>query len=329
MKNNLNPLGVDIRKGLSAVAAVGLVATPIAVLAQDQDDDEGPGLMEVVVTTGTRIPVDTNLISTSPVTSVSAEELAYTGATRVEDLINDLPQVVPELTANDSNGSTRTATLDLRGLGSDRTLVLVNGHRLGFGDPFALAPDINVIPGNLVERVELLTGGASSTYGSDAVAGVINFIMKDDFEGFQFDVQTSYYKHDNDNGAAQATQLPCDEKYAVDGDRMARMTPGNASENIGQPLLPSRRDDLHVEELDGEAVLYDPRNGAIHRFNTTTFSVWNACEGSCTPNEIAVSLAEHYSVETDEVLLGVRSAIGRLDEQGLLNKERSGVFAGG
>src|SRR5690606_31367284 len=121
----------------------------------------------------------------------------------VEDLINHLPQITPELTANESNGATGTATLDLRGLTSDRTLVLVNGHRIGFGDPFVLAPDVNQIPGALVEQVELLTGGASSTYGSDAVAGVVNFIMKDDFEGVQFAVQFSGYQHEQGNRTVQ------------------------------------------------------------------------------------------------------------------------------
>ena len=137
--------------------------------------------------------------------------------------------------------------------------------------------------------------------------------------------ESSLDLNEMDKGAAQAAQLPCEQRCAVDGDRMARMTHGSAAENTGPPLLPSRRDDLHVEELDGEAVLYDPRIGAIHRFNATTFSVWNACDGSCTSNEIAVSLAKHFSVETDEALRDVGSVIGRLDEDGFLNKEPSGT----
>ena len=195
-----NILSDAVHKALYGVAIVAAVGVPAVVQAQDQDQE----VLEEIITTGSRIPVDQNLISSAPVTTVTSEELAYGGVTRVEDLINDMPQIVPELTANDSNGSTGTATLDLRGLGSDRTLVLLNGHRMGFGDPNALAPDINQIPGNLVERVELLTGGASSTYGSDAVSGVVNFILKDDFEGFQFDWQISGYQHDNSDGRSQA-----------------------------------------------------------------------------------------------------------------------------
>src|SRR5690606_29119010 len=143
-------------------------------------------------------------ISSSPVSQIQAEELTYRGVTRVEDLVNDLPQITPEFTSNDSNGATGTATLDLRGLNSDRTLVLVNGHRMGFGDPSVLSPDINQIPGALIERVEILTGGASSTYGSDAVSGVVNFIMKDDFEGFQLNFQYAGYQHSQGNHGVQA-----------------------------------------------------------------------------------------------------------------------------
>ncbi len=105
---------------------------------------------------------------------------------------------------------------------------------------------------------------------------------------------------------------------------MARMTRGRASENSGQPLFPCRPDDLHVEELDGEALLYDPRNGAIHRFNATTSCVWNACDGSCTPNDIAVSLLRNYTVDADEAQRAVLTVIEKLDEEDLLDKERSG-----
>ena len=91
--------------------------------------------------------------------------------------------------------------LNLRNLGDERTLVLVNGRRLPAGSPLqgGTGADINQIPAALIQRVEVLTGGASATYGSDAVAGVVNFVMVDDFEGVQFDYQFSQYQHDNDN----------------------------------------------------------------------------------------------------------------------------------
>ena len=96
-----------------------------------------------------------------------------------------------------SNGATGTATVDLRGLGSARTLVLVDGRRMPYGGVTNSAADLNQIPARMVERVEVLTGGASAVYGSDAIAGVVNFIMKKDFEGVQFDAQYGFYQHNN------------------------------------------------------------------------------------------------------------------------------------
>src|SRR3984885_717855 len=141
-------------------------------------------LQEVVVT-GSRISVP-NQVSISPVTFVSALDIQTTGVTRVEDLLNELPQVFASQGSNISNGSDGTATIDLRGLGPKRTLVLVNGNRLGPGDPLTgngAAADINMIPVELIDSIEVLTGGASSTYGADAVGGVVNFKLNDHFEG--------------------------------------------------------------------------------------------------------------------------------------------------
>lgn len=193
-----NPLSIAVHRALSGLA-IASTAVAVPAMSQAQEEQGPPNELEEITVTGSRIATDANLVSSAPVTQIEAEELTYRGVTRVEDLVNDLPQVTPEFTSNDSNGASGTATLDLRGLGSDRTLVLVNGHRMGFGDPFVLAPDINQIPGALIDRIEILTGGASSTYGSDAVAGVVNFIMKDDFEGFQINYQYAGYQHSQNN----------------------------------------------------------------------------------------------------------------------------------
>ncbi len=131
--------------------------------------------------------------------------------TRIEDLLNSLPQVVADQGSGLSMGSTGVATINLRGLGVQRTLVLVNGRRLMGGDPGAGAPattnlgygsaaDINQVPVALVERVDVLTGGASSTYGADAVAGVVNFVMNDHFEGVRLDSNVGIYNHSNHEG---------------------------------------------------------------------------------------------------------------------------------
>jgi outer membrane receptor protein involved in Fe transport len=139
-----------------------------------------------------------NLVTASPVTQVTGEDIDVQGVTRVEDLINELPQAFAAQGANVSNGASGTATIDLRGLGTDRTLVLVDGRRLPFGSPLDTAADLNQIPGQLIDRVEVLTGGASAVYGSDAIAGVVNFIFKRNFEGVQVDAQYNFYQHHNE-----------------------------------------------------------------------------------------------------------------------------------
>ncbi|HEV2818478.1 MAG TPA: TonB-dependent receptor [Allosphingosinicella sp.] len=179
--------------------ALGM-ATP-AFAQDDQQPQAGPAEgaaadEEVITITGSRIP-QPNLTATSPVTVVNSAEVRTTGTVRAEDLLNSLPQVFAGQSSTVSNGASGTATLNLRGLGSQRTLVLVNGRRLVPGDPNSSAADINVIPGMMIQRVDVLTGGASSVYGSDAVAGVVNFIMDTNFTGVRLDSQYSFFQHDN------------------------------------------------------------------------------------------------------------------------------------
>ncbi len=162
--------------------------------------------IQEVVVTGSRI-AQPNLETTSPVTQVTAEDVITQGVTKIEDLVNQLPQAFAAQNATVSNGSTGTATVNLRGLGSPRTLVLIDGRRMPYGGVTNSAADLNQIPTAMVERVEVLTGGASAVYGSDAVAGVVNFIMKKDFEGVQFDGQYSLYQHNNDFGGPGAVKL--------------------------------------------------------------------------------------------------------------------------
>ena len=181
----------------TAPVAIGfaLVAMPAFAQTAPADDTTADDSTPIVVT-GSRL-ASPNLESPSPVTVVSAEEIKNTGTTRVEDLVNSLPQVFAGQGANYSNGSTGTATLNLRGLGSQRTLVLINGRRVVPGDPSSSSADINIIPGAMVKRIDVLTGGASAVYGADAVSGVVNFIMDTNFEGFKIDGQYSFYDHNN------------------------------------------------------------------------------------------------------------------------------------
>ncbi|HEY7640354.1 MAG TPA: TonB-dependent receptor [Steroidobacteraceae bacterium] len=174
-------------------------AAAIAAHAADQTIQE-------VVVTGSRI-AQPNLETTSPVTQVTSDDIAVQGVTRVEDLVNQLPQAFAAQNSTVSNGATGTATVNLRGLGSPRTLVLIDGRRMPYGGVTNSAADLNQIPAAMVERVEVLTGGASAVYGSDAIGGVVNFIMKKDFEGVQFDTMYGLYQHNNDYGGPGATKL--------------------------------------------------------------------------------------------------------------------------
>lgn len=161
-------------------------------------DDQAAAVpnFETVVVTGSRI-AQTVLTSPSPVVVLGHQELKFEGTTDVTTLINNLPEVFVSQNTNMSNGATGTDTVNLRDLGAARTLVLVNGSRLMPGDPTDLAPDINNIPAALVDRVEIQTGGASAVYGSDALAGVVNFILRKDFEGIELDGTYSFSQNDN------------------------------------------------------------------------------------------------------------------------------------
>ncbi len=164
----------------------------------------GAPLQEVVVT-GSRLQTP-NVTSISPITTVSAADVQQTGLTRVEDVLNNLPMVFAGMNATTANGADGTATVDLRGLGNQRTLVLVDGLRLGPGSALGGRnySDINEIPAAMIERVDVLTGGASAVYGADAVAGVVNFVLKTHFEGVQVDAGYNFYQHHNGDQDAVA-----------------------------------------------------------------------------------------------------------------------------
>jgi outer membrane receptor protein involved in Fe transport len=187
---------------ICGAAFMGLSATQAhAAAAAAATDAAGNEVSEIVVT-GTRIP-SPNLTSIAPVTTVGSAEIKAQGVTRIEDITNSLPQVFAGQGSMISNASSGTATVDLRGLGSSRTLVLIDNRRVMPGDPTVPAVDLNFIPAALVERVDVLTGGASATYGADAVAGVVNFIMLKNFEGVRIDAQYSGYQHNNNDSFVQ------------------------------------------------------------------------------------------------------------------------------
>jgi len=191
---------IDLNKYLFSAFAVISLSVPLAV-AQDSDAD-----VEEVIVTGSRI-IDPNVISSSQIAVVDGQDIIDAGITRVEDFLNDMPQVSPGQSITNSNGSNGTATVNLRNLGCARTLVLLNGRRMVPGTTGGgSCADLNTIPTLLLKKVEVLTGGASSVYGSDAVAGVVNFVLDDEFVGFKAAYSHGFYNHENDNSKLQKLQ---------------------------------------------------------------------------------------------------------------------------
>jgi iron complex outermembrane receptor protein len=158
--------------------------------AEPQQAEDRAADAEIVVT-GSRIR-NPALTSSSPLQVVTAEKLENAGATNVQEVLTQVPAVgVPSQTRVSNAGDTSPglATVNLRNLGSDRTLVLIDGRRTVAGIPGTAQVDLSMIPSSFVERVDVLTGGASAVYGSDAVAGVVNFIYKKNFNGFLANAQ--------------------------------------------------------------------------------------------------------------------------------------------
>jgi len=222
-------------------------AQPAAQVAQQTAEQ-----VERVEITGSRIP-QVNVEGASPVTTLNVQDIKFDGHAKAEDLLNQLPQVYTSQGSNTSNAATGTANVNLRNLGPTRNLVLVNGRRLPPGSPRSgsdsYAADLNQIPAPLIQRVELLTGGASAVYGSDAISGVVNFIMNDRFEGIQIDVDRSFYNHHQHNSevsdviAARAARNP--SQFAVPSDigadgaikNFSLLMGGNFADNKGNATV--------------------------------------------------------------------------------------------
>ncbi|OYX30849.1 MAG: hypothetical protein B7Z01_13485 [Brevundimonas subvibrioides] len=167
---------------LAGVGLVALMASP--ALAQDPGGQATE--VDEIVVTGSRIAVRAEN-APQPVQIVTSETLDLQGITDVADALDTIPALQNSTSAAQANGGAQT--LNLRGMGANRTLTLVDGKRHVAGVAGTAAVDVSTIPSALVERVEVLTGGASAVYGSDAVTGVVNFILKDDFVGHEFEVQ--------------------------------------------------------------------------------------------------------------------------------------------
>ncbi|MBM3927029.1 MAG: TonB-dependent receptor [Sphingomonadales bacterium] len=200
---------------LGASLAVTAPAAAQSIATQEAgttDQTEGTST-DTVVVTGSRIQ-RSDLTSTSPVAVVSAEEFALSGAINVEQVMNTLPQVLPGLTGFSNNPGNGAVTMNLRNLGATRTLVLVNGRRWMFYDTTQVV-DTNTIPQFLIEGVDVVTGGASAVYGTDAVAGVINFRLRNNVRGIE--AGANYSLTERGDGARYSFDLAIGSSF--DDDR--------------------------------------------------------------------------------------------------------------
>ena len=178
-------LSQAVKLAILSAGTTALASSP--VLAQEEVEE-----IEEIITTGSRL-VRTDLEAVSPIQVVDNEEFLISGVVNVEQKLNELPAILPSFGPTSNNPGDGTARVNLRGLGTPRTLVLVNGRRYIPSTQSGVV-DLNTIPGTLIKQVDVVTGGASAVYGSDALAGVVNFQMVDDFEGVEisalYDVTT-------------------------------------------------------------------------------------------------------------------------------------------
>ncbi len=309
--------------GVSAIAgnamAQELAQAPAAAATEvaQADDAAAPNgaakQLGGVQVTGSRIKSPT-LTSNSPVTVIGKEEIKFQGTTRVEDLLNNIPAVFAGDGGNLSNGTTGTATVDLRNLGPARTLVLVDGKRLQPGVPGNTAADLNFIPTQLIQSVEILTGGASAIYGSDAIAGVVNFTLQKDYEGVRVDYQRSGYQHTNNNAlgaVVDARGFPTPDKNQFDGQgHQLSITLGvNSGDGKGNATV-------FANYLQLDPVTQDRRDFSSCTFNNLGSSRYQ-CAGSGTtfPSQLFVFDGASFlgSFTPDPTGDGIRPYVGARD----------------
>jgi outer membrane receptor protein involved in Fe transport len=259
--------------GAWSALSLGFASTASAQAAAER--------LERIEITGSRLPTSSDIDTPSPVAIVRAEDIRLEGYQSLELVLNNYPQFVADQGNRVSNGASGTATADLRGLGAQRTLVLLNGRRMPAGTRGALSPDLNQIPPQLIQRVEILTGGASAVYGADAIAGVVNFIMDDRFEGAQGDVAYGFYNHRQKNGFV--AELLREREIPVPGDKSRDGGMGSASLTLGGAFAGERGHAVvSLRYLKAEALAQSERD-----YSACALSLGpgpTACGGSFTGN---------------------------------------------
>ena len=237
-------------------------------------DEAAPADAGDIVVTGTRIKRP-DLNSNSPLTAVGAAEIRYQGATQIENVLARLPQFTADANDNVSNGSDGTANVNLRNLGSNRVLTLVNGRRMLPQQ----AVDVNFIPSSLVERVDVVSGGASAVYGSDALSGVVNFVMRENQDGLRIDAQTGFYQHDNGNSYIRG--ITAGKGYATAPSSVVDGAKSDINASFGKNFLDGRgnitiyggyrhANPVTQDTRDVSACALDPVNTMVGGVSTAT-----------------------------------------------------------
>jgi len=255
----------------SITLASALAATAVPVFAEDESK-----MIEEVVVTGSRIK-RADFTSNAPIVTVDSEQFDLTGTINTESLLNSLPQIVPGLDRTSNNPGNGTASVDLRGLGTSRTLVLINGTRANPTSRTGTV-DINTIPTALIERVEVLTGGASAVYGSDAVSGVVNFILKNDFEGVSF------------SQSAERTEEGDAEIYSTELTIGANFDDGRGNVVLNMSYT-DRKDLFQGDRSFSETAFFDDGNGGLEPGGSTGVpgtSVFAGALGAFSPDSFGI-----------------------------------------
>jgi len=264
---------------MASVACLAL-ATSQNVMAQDASaKPDVKAAKDEVVVTGTRIRKP-NIKSAAPIVTLDKKELEYEGVMNIEEALNRLPQARYDNTqfgAGFDNGG--QAKVNLRNLGNQRTLVLMDGERL----LPVQAIDLNIIPPALIQRVDVLTGGASSTYGSDAVAGVVNFIMKKNYEGVQLNSNYSFYQDTNNDQAVRSMigkypNFPLPPEHVTDGARADFSLAAGRNFDGGKGNV-----SVFVEYRNQEPVKWGSRDYSACRINGSLTSESCSANSTYTP----------------------------------------------
>lgn len=283
MKTYIGETAAGPRKLASNAVKLALLASTPLVLGTNVTFAQEPveeGSIEEIITTGSRV-TNPNLEQASQILVMSEQEIITRQVLDAESLVGELPGIAPGTSRSINNGSNGTASLNLRGLGDNRNLILLDGQRMTPTD-LSARTDLNNIPMVLIERVDIVTGGASSVYGADAVAGVTNFITKRDFSGAQIALSAS----ETMEGDGQTGRVDITIGGNFEGGR------GNAVLNIGyQDVDGITQGERKFSEVatygaapqgSGTSVptrinqqMYDPATGGVQPSTTFNFAPFN------------------------------------------------------